>query len=251
MKILVLSDLHQEYEPFTPVPTDADLVVLAGDIDSGARGVAWAAQVFSSPVIYVPGNHEYYGTSLVAGLLEMREAAKGTNVHVLDNDEFVYQGVRFLGATLWTDYRLTGNLPQAQVQAQLVLKDFQTVHASEGVLLHPSHLTERFATTTTWLNQALSRPFSGRTVVVTHHAPSEQSMSERYKQMREHLNSAFASNLEGLVANGGADVWIHGHLHSTSDYSLGGCRIVCNPRGTYHPHANESFDPAFVIEIGE
>lgn len=109
MKALILSDLHLEFAPFEPAPDlEFDVVILAGDIHSPAkRAVQWAADTFrGKSVVYLPGNHEYYDGRLDTTLAEARRAADGSNVHVLDGDELVIDGVRFLGATLWTDFAL-------------------------------------------------------------------------------------------------------------------------------------------------
>ena len=103
MKVLVLSDLHLEFEPFEPPEgLDFDVVVLAGDIHSpGPRAVEWAEARFPvKPVIYVPGNHEYYDSRMDLAQSKARVAADGGCVHLLDGGETVISGVRFLGATL-------------------------------------------------------------------------------------------------------------------------------------------------------
>ena len=64
MRIHLLSDLHNEFSPFTPEVLETDVVILAGDIDVKTRGVDWAKRAFSGPVLYVPGNHEFYGGHL-------------------------------------------------------------------------------------------------------------------------------------------------------------------------------------------
>ena len=109
MKIRVLSDLHLEFHAWTPPPADADVVVLAGDIHVGVGGIEWAREQFpTTPVIYVVGNHEFYGGQLNEVLAALREAADRLGVYLLDSDELVLDGTRFLGATLWTDFALYG-----------------------------------------------------------------------------------------------------------------------------------------------
>jgi predicted phosphohydrolase len=104
MRIRVLSDLHREFGQ-VPLPEIAsDIVVLAGDIDRGTRGVAWARTVFPGvPVLYVAGNHEHYDERIGRLHEKLREAAAGSNVHILENETFELDGYRFFGATLWTD----------------------------------------------------------------------------------------------------------------------------------------------------
>ena len=125
MRLLILSDLHREiwYRPQTryegrvdPCPkidlavSRPDVVILAGDIDVGAKAVEWADQAFAGlPVLYVHGNHEGYGQNLDEAQKEIAEACAATDhVHYLDRREKVIGCVRFLGATLWTDFKLYG-----------------------------------------------------------------------------------------------------------------------------------------------
>ncbi|HUF20668.1 MAG TPA: metallophosphoesterase, partial [Burkholderiales bacterium] len=114
MQIQIFSDLHLEFSdkhpPFQPPHTGADVVVLAGDIDNGTRGIDWAEKSFpGAAVLYVPGNHEYYGADLNATEVALTaRAADSANVRLLDNDQMVIDGVRFLGSTLWTDFELFG-----------------------------------------------------------------------------------------------------------------------------------------------
>ncbi|HYT85485.1 MAG TPA: metallophosphoesterase, partial [Burkholderiales bacterium] len=111
MRIQICSDLHLEREPFAPPETGADLVVLAGDIDNGAAGIEWAKRTFRSPVIYLAGNHEYYEGEFDSVQQALRAAARQFAVELLDCSEAVFDGARFLGCTLWTDYSLA---PQAE-----------------------------------------------------------------------------------------------------------------------------------------
>src|SRR5437868_12338059 len=108
MKIQIYSDLHLSFAPFEPAITDADVVILAGDIDIKSRGVAWANDTFQCPVIYVCGNHEYYGGHIDRTLQKMRDAA-APHVHVLENEALILDQTRFLVTTAWTDYSSTGD----------------------------------------------------------------------------------------------------------------------------------------------
>lgn len=248
MKILVLSDLHMEYVRYKPPAHEADMVVLAGDIDGGAYGVEWALKHFTVPVVYVPGNHEFYGSNLEKGYREIEAAAKGSHVHVLNNSMFEYQGVRFLGATLWTDYRLTGNEVHAEIEAHQVLKDFELIRNRVDEQLFGYQLRAEFASSKEWLASMLRTEYGGKTVVVTHHAPTQQSMAAHYREAKGHLNASFASNLEHFIMEHDFAVWIHGHLHSSSDYLFDGKRIVCNPKGN-PKFMNPDFEPLKIIEV--
>src|SRR5215831_15400289 len=119
MRLHILSDLHLEFAPFTPPAVAADAVILAGDVSTGRNGLKWALKCFSDrPVIYVLGNHEFYGQKLQKLIAELKEMARGTNVHVLENEGCTIGEVTFLGATLWTDFALNGNPVVSEVVAQ-------------------------------------------------------------------------------------------------------------------------------------
>jgi hypothetical protein len=125
MKLHILSDLHTEFADFVPPETDADAVILAGDIGVGVEGVRWAAHYFPvQPVIYVPGNHEFYGHDI--GLTAELQAAAPDNIAVLIDDVLVLDGVRFLGSTLWTDFKLHGEGEAwfARERARRCMNDF-------------------------------------------------------------------------------------------------------------------------------
>ena len=110
MKLHVLSDIHIEFESFDAPATDADAVVLAGDIDIGRNGLDWALRQFpDKPVIYVLGNHEYYGKAIPRFTEKLREFAAGTNVHILEQEALSLDGATFLGCTFWTDFELFGD----------------------------------------------------------------------------------------------------------------------------------------------
>lgn len=128
MKLHVLSDLHTEFANFCPPKTDADIVVLAGDIGVGSGGLEWAARRFpKAPVVYVPGNHEFYGHDIDL-TDELKSSAPG-NIHILNNDSLELDGVRFLGCTLWTDFRLNGEGEAwfARQRAKRLIEDFASI----------------------------------------------------------------------------------------------------------------------------
>ncbi len=109
MKIRVLSDLHLEFAVWTPPAADADVIVLAGDIHVGVRGLEWAREQFPSlPIIYVTGNHEFYGGQMQQVSAALRATAERLEIKLLDAGELVLDDTRFLGATLWTDFALYG-----------------------------------------------------------------------------------------------------------------------------------------------
>src|SRR4051812_18495870 len=107
MKLNVLSDLHLSRGSLAIPGVDTDVVILAGDIARPREAMAWASAI-AKPVLYVAGNHEFYGGSIAGTLAELKALCSGTRVQVLDNDEACIENVRFLGTTLWTDFLLFG-----------------------------------------------------------------------------------------------------------------------------------------------
>jgi predicted phosphodiesterase len=248
VKLHIVSDLHLSQGGLELPATDADLVVLAGDIARPREAVAWAAAL-GKPVLYVPGNHEFYGSSIDGTIAQLRQLCEGTPVRVLDEDEVHLGGVRFLGATLWTDFKL----PEVQDRAAAVdmavrfIRDFQRIRAREGeeTPLHPDDCAALFARHSQWLRQRLAEPHDGPTVVITHHAPSMRSIHPRFAGSP--VNVCFVSDAEALLP--GADLWIHGHTHDSFDYRVGATRVLCNPRGYVRDGVQENarFDPALVV----
>lgn len=261
MRVRIMSDIHLEFGVLELPKTGsgADVVILAGDIGNGTKGIRWAARTFASArVLYVMGNHEPYTLNLQATLKGLREAAAKTrNVTFLENDEALVGGVRFLGATMWTDFGGTDvpapkpNNFAAVIRAIQVaaMNDFQLVHFGRGKdrrLFTPEDSAELHAQSTRWLEQKLGEPFPGKTVVITHHAPHMRSIPERFKE--DVLTPAFASDLSRLMGPP-VSLWVHGHVHESVDYEVNGTRVVCNPRG-YHPdELNAQFDRALVLEL--
>jgi predicted phosphodiesterase len=254
MKLNVLSDLHLGQGALAIPDNDADVVVLAGDIARPVEAVRWAVQL-GKPVLYVPGNHEFYGGTISGTVSTLKSLCAGTLVRVLDDEEVVLEGVRFLGSTLWTDFRLSGDGDEraaAMKAAAGSMRDFSRIF-QDAALQNPftpadcARLSKRHAA---WLARSLARTHDGPTVVVTHHAPSRRSVHPRFESSP--LNACFVSDLDHLVDGRRAQLWIHGHTHDSFDYRLNGTRVVCNPRG-YSPggvNENASFDPDFTISIG-
>jgi len=266
VRLLVLSDLHLEFAPFeAPDPALYDIVVLAGDIALGRSAVLWARDqpLFADkPVVFVPGNHEFYQGERSRTLELLRQAAAGSNVHLLDRDEVVIAGVRFLGATLWTDFELdvprgTG-LAAAMTNATRGLNDFaglirQRVHHPPGERrFTPEDARREHQLSRAWLQTRLDAPLDAgvfATVVVTHHAPSPRSMDPQYEGSR--LNPCFYSELPDSFFQSPL-LWIHGHSHSSADYVRQATRVIANPRGYVRWDGsieNDAFQPDLVVTV--
>jgi len=253
MKLNILSDLHLSFEPFARPVNDADVVILAGDIARPREAAAWATG-FAKPVLYVPGNHEFYASSIDRVIAELERLCRGTNVHVLDDSEAVIDGIRFLGTTLWTDFELFGageGKSAAMTEAKRLLRDFSRITLSEssGAVFTPEDCAALFKKHAGWLAARLATPHDGPTVVITHHAPSPGSIHPRFAHSL--LNAGFVSDLERLLGVDRVQLWIHGHTHDSFDYRVKGTRVVCNPRGYARSGVNENplFDPNLTIEV--
>lgn len=251
----IFSDLHVDANAHSPwvLPRprpDHDVVIIAGDICEGlARGVNWiAAQALNAkPVIYVAGNHEYYGFDFdderAAG---KTAAAEHPNIHVLDRDAIEVDGVLFLGATLWTDYGLFGEdaVAAAQLKAEHTMSDHRLIlrdgHRWRAVDALEEHLTSR-----RWLEARLEN-HAASSVVVTHTAPSLKSIAPRYQH--ELVTTGFASNLDDLIVRG-PKMWVHGHTHIGCDYRHGACRVVNNPRGYAAAGEDAGFEQSLIFAL--
>ncbi len=248
MRLQVLSDLHLEFgDRQRPRPL-ADVVVLAGDIHQGTAGLNWAKRNFpNTPVIYVLGNHEFYGHSIPDLTKTVKREAKGSHVHVLENNIFKLGGFVFLGCTLWTDFGLFGHTHSAMQMADLDLNDF-TLIRKEGFRsrFRPWDSARIHARSVRWLKTQLSRQDPRQTIVVTHHAPSPQSIPA--EQSGDILNGAFASDLNCLIKASGIRLWIHGHTHHNVDYKIGRTKVYSNQRG-YPGDISRGFELEEVIEL--
>ena len=247
MKLHVLSDLHTEFADFDPPNAAADVVVLAGDIGVGMGGIEWAQRYFSDvPVLYVPGNHEYYGHDIRD--TDMLSTISQPHIQILDDDTCVIDGVRFLGTTLWTDFRLYGEGEAwfARETAVKLIEDFISIKRDDRPFT-PEDSVELHEASKTWLVNELEKEFNGPTVVITHHLPASPSIADQYRN--DPLNPAFASRLEGIIEKYHPELWVHGHTHVACDYEIFGTRVVCNPRGYPGESSGKGFTPELVVKI--
>lgn len=252
MKIHLLSDLHLSVQGMPAPEAQADLVVLAGDLARPAAAMAWA-RALDRPAVFVAGNHEFYGSDLETTQAELQGLAQGSAVQVLERRAWVHQGVRFLGCTLWSDHRLFEDAGEGELALKMAVervRDFSRIRvAPEGPLFTPEDARRLFDDSVAWLEAQFALPHPGPTVVVTHFAPSRQSIHPRFAGSP--MNGCFVSNLEANVARWQPALWLHGHVHDSFDYRIGATRVVANPRG-YVPDGkieNEAFVPDLVLEV--
>lgn len=261
MKLQIFSDLHLDAARIKPITIKegVDLVIVAGDTSEGVlQAFEHLRRIVPMPVpiVMVMGNHEYYRRFVPIELSLAKEHAPSFNIHLLENasvvigDNAVSGGMRFVGATLWTDYAIFGAANVAGVMNACAngMNDHRLIgwqkqpwlrfRPQEAALLQ--HRSKAF------LTETLATPFDGPTVVVTHHAPHWDSVHPRFQS--DPVTGAYVSDLSALIGTYQPDLWVHGHIHSSSDYRVGATRVLANPHG--YGNENPDFNGELVIEIG-
>ncbi|WP_408415555.1 metallophosphoesterase [Paraburkholderia caledonica] len=249
MKLQIASDLHlhgctDTEERYGPLRySDSDVLILAGDIDRvnkvSDRFADWPCQV-----LYVRGNHDSYFTAYEKAISVAARKSTGGNFAFLERAIVSFPHVRVLGCCLWSDFGLFGRVDDALLLTSYFSADYRCVRRSDGALLRPEDVRREHLLSVQWLSRVLAMPFSGKTVVVTHHAPSPRSLDPRYG--RSSTDAGFASDLTPLMR--AVTLWVHGHTHFSCDYKVKTCRIVCNPAGK-RSHPNPDFNPSLVLDV--
>lgn len=249
MRIRCLSDLHLEftgYEIDYLAPAGEDVVVLAGDIGVGMRGLEWAmAAIPDRPVFYVMGNHEYYKYDLEPLLAQARERVAGSNVWLLENDAVDVGGVRFLGCTLWTDFRAHGEQwrEQAMAVGGKLLNDYSLIRHGDRAL-QPADTERRCLESVLWLARAIEQS-TLPTVVVTHHPPTMATISPFWEGKIS--AAAFHNDFDALIQPP-VRAWIHGHTHYSVERQVNGALVTSNQRG-YPREKLKRFRWEYQIEV--
>ena len=256
MKIQIFSDLHLDVYPIKPITImpGVDLVIVAGDT---CEGVLHAFEhlrrivPMDIPIVMVLGNHEFYRRFIPDELALALAHAGAFNLHILNGTALELGGARFVGATLWTDYGIFGEANKTRVMNACAKgmndhrligwqkKPWRRFRPQEAALLH--HRSKAAITET------LAAPFAGPTVVVSHHAVHWDSIHPQFRN--DLVTGAFVSDLAELIETYQPTLWVHGHVHNSSDYLVGETRVLCNPHG--YGTENPNFDGALVVEVGE
>lgn len=246
-----MSDLHLEmdnYEWDIPV-TDADVVILAGDIGVGVKEIEWALdqeKKLGKPIIMIAGNHTYYHQDFDTLLPKYREMTKGTNVHFLENDTVIIDGIAFLGCTLWTDFDGIGFQERAMIAAPTFLNDYRIIDKGERILT-PADTKAKFDESRKFLDFALEANVGKPTVVVTHHGPSMRCHDGKKYGSPDDISVNFWSDLDYLIETYQPKIWVYGHTHSSIRFKLGKTRIVSNQRG--YGRECPDFDPNYTVKV--
>jgi len=255
MKLQIFSDLHLDVAPIRPITIvdGVDLVIAAGDTCEGAlRAFEHLRRIvpMQIPVIMVMGNHEYYRRFIPDELSLARATAPDLNIHLLEGDAVVFGQVQFVGATLWTDYRLFGEALQAGVMRACGhgMNDHRRIGWSKRPWLRfrPQEAALLHHRSRTYLAARLAERFDGPTVVITHHAPHRQSIHPDFQN--DWLSAAYISDLSDLIEAHQPTLWVHGHIHHSFDYRIDATRVLCNPHG--YGDENPAFNGSLVVEIG-
>ncbi|MEM7400833.1 MAG: metallophosphoesterase [Pseudomonadota bacterium] len=243
MKIQIISDVHLEFGSFELPDKDCDVLIAAGDIGVGLEGLDWLLTL-DMPVVYIAGNHEYWGYDMQDLQDDLVDVSKGSNVRFLENKAAIIKGVRFLGCTLWTDF---DNCDDEEMMEDLqhIMNDFRYISFNK-TLITPGNLIDINRVSVEWLRRELAKSHDGPTVVVTHHAPSKKSW---VADPDDYLKFAYCNKLEPLLKENDIDLWVHGHIHHTSDYIKNGTRVICNPRGYKGYQIVDNFDASKLYNV--
>ncbi len=264
---------------------EADLLVLAGDIGSYQVGTRLSdihfglsrfspKQGWPCPVIFVPGNHEYDALDFERAHDLMQTACERLGIIWLERQTRVWpnpsgDAVRIIGTTLWTDFdALANRLPKSHAgkatSAHRRSDQHNTAQAArekayraanhylrktgtryKGAAMLAEQVRAQGLLCQAWLEQALQQPFDGKTVVVTHFAPSLHSADPRYGLTPG--TAGFCNALDHLLPQ--ASHWLHGHLHSAHNYTHQGCKVIANPLGYASKGEQAQFDPLMCINV--
>ena len=255
MKIQIFSDLHADVFPVKPitVAADVDLVIVAGDTsESAPRAFERLRQIvpMNVPIVMVMGNHEFYRRFIIEELALARSLAPAFNVHVLENDTIVIGNIRFVGATLWSDYQILGQArePAAMNACARGMNDHRLIgwQKKPWLRFRVQEAAQLHQQSRAYFAKTLGIPWAGPTVVVSHHAVSWSSVDPNLRN--ELLTAAYVSDLSSFIEASQPNLWIHGHVHRSSDYLIGRTRVICNPHG--YGNENSRFDGALTVEIG-
>jgi predicted phosphodiesterase len=246
MKIQYMSDLHLEFEGEDNMPVPevfGDVLVLAGDIGVGINHEDWIKACCGKfkNVIYVLGNHEFYGKNMQKVRAQWADMDMPTNFYFLDNDWITIDDVNFIGSTLWSD-----------VHPACPLNDFYKIgYKYPGGYGKFSQIEAKdlFHRNKIWLKNTLDLLTGQRNVVVTHHAPSWRAQDPKYAGENGVVGSGFSTDILEEFEPRDILVWIYGHLHYNTSFTEHGIYCVSNQRGYVGYGLAEGFDPNMYVEV--
>lgn len=266
--IRLLSDLHLEFGPLDlPVAgNESDqILVLAGDVGLASKDWTYLPHLEEwserfGDIIYICGNHEFYDTSILRGIDKIKDNIKFaglSNVHVVNNETVRIGQISFVCSTMWASYNKQH--PECMYDAGLWMNDHKKIRTGSKADPYkrkflPSDAYEEFLRSINFIfpNIKAEKEDGQKVVVVTHHAPSWQSVPDRFKTGQyATLNGAYVSDLDDEILDADPVLWIHGHTHDSFAYEIGETAVICNPRGYFSVEENSNFNPTMVIELDE
>lgn len=259
MKIRLLSDLHHEFKKSGQEIMDyfeykgEDVLVLAGDIAVGFDATLLIIKKFKAAgfpnIIYIPGNHEYYGGNIETfdSLME-KESKYNGGFYFLNPNHVTINDVVFIGGALWTDF---GGDPLAELQASDYVSDFKLIRKSKDNRFYTEDAIDLKYYHFDYIKKIYELYPNKKKVVVSHFLPSYHCVDHKYRNSRDELlNKYFANtNMDDFIAHMQDSIWLHGHTHDSVDKYIGDTRVICNPYGYHNNSINKSFDPFKVIEV--
>lgn len=271
MKIALCSDLHLEFAPLAASNSaGASILILAGDIlvardlvptedptsqragrQKNYRDFLHGVSRLYEHVVVVAGNHEFYHGYWNKSLSILRgEYAKYGNIHFLENTTVDIDGVVFIGSTMWTD--LNRGCPVTEQAVKNGLNDYRliTYDGAGYRKINPSDTVARHRWSKNYLKDMLAARPDKRFVVVTHTAPSSESIAPQYRN-DQYMNGAYFTDLSDvMIDNPQIELWVHGHTHTACDYTIAGTRVLCNPRGYVgFERGSQEADPYWPLAI--
>lgn len=242
LRIALVSDLHLECCEIDLDFKDADVLIFAGDIMPISQGnvVDYLKNKYGKykNIIFVPGNHDYYGGIFKETENEWRAAAKNSNVNVLINNTITIDGVDFIGAPLFTNFKLKSIWPVNALKDMVErgISDFSRIMIDASNFIIPNDYVNFFNESVNFIEKELSERNSNEKIVITHWPPSEKSLHQKYKN--NPYNPYFInSGLDKLFVK--PKYWLHGHTHDAFNYKILNTKIVCNPRGYVFMYGDE------------
>lgn len=250
MKIRILSDLHLEGSNISQIQFKGeDAIVLAGDISAYPELLVefFERKVPQNiPVFYVLGNHEHeYQHFRQAGSFYKDLLKEFPHVTLLCNESCVFQGVEFIGSTLWSNFEGEGPSNKDALKDWVAkIADFKRIK-SDFDYITPDEMEQACNESVRYLAQAIEASKAEKQVVITHFAPHLNSVSDRFKNSG--IGAGYwVNDLECLL--GKTCLHVHGHVHDSKDYQVGNTRVVCNPRG-YSKMMDLSENPSFSVDF--
>lgn len=239
MKFNIISDLHIDVETYEhKIPKEVDHCLIAGDISSNVEiSESYCNNLFikhyrNIDVSMIKGNHEFYGSGIKP-------------VGIYCNSELLKDNILLIGSILWTDFSLYGTKDLSKHLARNGINDFKRIKY-KGHKITPNDIEQLFKSSFNELKNIVEKNKDKKIVIMTHFAPCGKSIPEKY--LNDPLNPYYCTELsEFILDNPQIRLWVSGHIHSSSDYMIGDCRVICNPKG--YGNENKGFNPNLIMEV--